>query len=176
MNGKSTKHTVLDMALAQARRENGCLLVKRLDRFSRRVSFISWLLEQGVDLEVVEIPNATTFQLHIYAALAEEERRMISQRTKAALKVAKDNGVVLGANGRVLAIQNHCSSRAYQQAVRDKRTSQGTKGAFVFFANADWLSDGRKHQSHTPDDNETEQIEVPQVVSFSLGVWWGGQR
>ena len=107
VSGKSTKHDVLDMALAQARREKGCLLVKRLDRFSRRVSFISWLLEQGVDLEVVEMPNATTFQIHIYAALAEEERRMISQRTKAALKVAKDRGVVLGVNGRVLAIQNH---------------------------------------------------------------------
>tara|TARA_B100000676_G_C18040131_1_gene824377 strand:+ start:168 stop:884 length:717 start_codon:yes stop_codon:yes gene_type:complete len=107
VSGNSTKHTVLDMALAQARREKACLLVKRLDRFSRRVSFISWLLEQGVDLEVVEMPNATTFQLHIYAALAEEERRMISQRTKAALKVAKERGVTLGINGKVLALQNH---------------------------------------------------------------------
>ena len=107
VSGNSTKHTVLDEALAQAKREKACLLVKRLDRFSRRVSFISWLLERGVQLEVVEMPNATTFQLHIYAALAEEERRMISQRTKAALKVAKNRGIQLGVNGKVLAIKHH---------------------------------------------------------------------
>ena len=72
-------------AIRQAKKEKATLLVKRLDRFSRRVSFISWLLEQGVDLEVVEMPNATTFQLHIYAAMSQEERRVISQRTKEAL-------------------------------------------------------------------------------------------
>ena len=107
VSGKSNKHDVLDEAIKLAKKKKATLLVKKLDRFSRRVSFISRLLERGVDLEVVDMPNATTFQIHIYAALAEEERRLISERTKAALKVAKENGVELGKNGKILAITNH---------------------------------------------------------------------
>src|SRR6266550_4518496 len=52
------------------------------------------------------MPNATDFQLHIFAALAQEERRLISERTKAALAEAKRRGKVLGANGRNLAAKN----------------------------------------------------------------------
>ena len=47
------------------------------------------------------MPHADTFQLHIYAALAEQERQMISQRTKAALAVKKAQGVVLGRGDKV---------------------------------------------------------------------------
>jgi DNA invertase Pin-like site-specific DNA recombinase len=52
------------------------------------------------------MPNATDFQLHIFAALAQEERRLISERTKAALAEAKRRGKILGANGRNLAAEN----------------------------------------------------------------------
>jgi DNA invertase Pin-like site-specific DNA recombinase len=52
---------------------------------------------------VAEMPYATEFQLHIFAALAQEERRLISERTKAALAQAKKRGVRLGQNGRKLA-------------------------------------------------------------------------
>ena len=115
VSGKSRTHDALDEALRLAKREKATLLVKRLDRFSRRVSFISWLLEQGVDLEVVEMPNATTFQIHIYAALAEEERRLISERTKAALKVAKQRGVQLGVASVVRAKENHENAIQFAQ-------------------------------------------------------------
>ena len=57
-------------------------------------------------LTVAEMPTATDFQLHIFAALAQEERRLISERTKAALQQAKKRGVELGKNGRVLAARN----------------------------------------------------------------------
>lgn len=53
-----------------------------------------------------EMPNATDFQLHIFAALAQEERRLISERTKAALAEAKRRGKILGANARNLAAKN----------------------------------------------------------------------
>jgi DNA invertase Pin-like site-specific DNA recombinase len=52
------------------------------------------------------MPNATDFQLHIFAALAQEERRLISERTKAALAEAKRRGKILGLNGRNLAVKN----------------------------------------------------------------------
>ena len=53
-------------------------------------------MESSVQLRCAELPSADTFQLHIYAALAEQERRLISERTKAALAVKKAQGVKLG--------------------------------------------------------------------------------
>ena len=90
-------------AIEFARKHSAKVLIAKLDRFSRRVSFISALMEQGVGLVVADMPNATDFQLHIFAALAQEERRMISERTCSALREAKRRGVMLGRNGKILA-------------------------------------------------------------------------
>jgi len=103
--GKNDRCGVL-AALKEAKKEGAVLLIARLDRFSRKVSFISWVMEQGVDLCVVEMPNASTFQLHIHAACAEEERRLASLRTKAALAAARERGVELGVMGKVRAKEN----------------------------------------------------------------------
>jgi DNA invertase Pin-like site-specific DNA recombinase len=72
------------------------IVVAKLDRLSRDVAFISGLMAQGVPFIVTEIPNADPFMLHIYAAVAEQERTKISERTKAALAAAKARGVKLG--------------------------------------------------------------------------------
>ena len=69
----------------------------KLDRLSRRVSFIAGLLDDHkLSFRVACMPNADAFQLHIYAALAEQERAFISARTKAGLAAAKARGVKLG--------------------------------------------------------------------------------
>ena len=84
-------------AIAHAKREGATLLVAKLDRLSRRVSFIAGLLDdQRLLFRVACMPTADKFQLHIYAALAEQEREFISARTKAGLAAAKARGVVLG--------------------------------------------------------------------------------
>ena len=82
------------------------MLIARLDRFSRRVSFIARIMDEGISLCCAEMPNASEFQLHIFAALAQEERRLISERTRAALAEAKKRGRRLGANGAKLALIN----------------------------------------------------------------------
>jgi len=105
-SGKKDKREILWTAIAHAKKEKAKLLIARLDRFSRRVSFIVNLMEEGIGLTVAEMPTATDFQLHIFAALAQEERRLISERTKAALQQAKKRGVELGKNGKVLAENN----------------------------------------------------------------------
>src|SRR5687767_14232222 len=84
-------------ALAEARKLKGCVLVAKLDRLSRDVAFIAGLMAQRVPFVVAELgADADPFMLHLYAALAEKERRLISERTKAALAARKGHGAQLG--------------------------------------------------------------------------------
>jgi DNA invertase Pin-like site-specific DNA recombinase len=87
----------LAAALEAAKKLKCPVIVAKLDRLSRDVAFIAGLMAQRVPFIVAELgANADPFMLHIYAALAEQERRMISTRTKAALGAAKARGVKLG--------------------------------------------------------------------------------
>lgn len=96
-SGKRSDRPELQQALALAKAEGATLLVAKLDRLSRSVAFIATLLEdKKLNLRVAAMPYADKFQLHIYAALAEQERDFISKRTKAALQEAKARGVKLG--------------------------------------------------------------------------------
>lgn len=96
-SGSDDRRPELTKALDMARKHGAELLVAKLDRLSRKVSFIASLLDdRKVQLRVAAMPQADKFQLHIYAALAEQEREFISIRTKAALKEAKARGVKLG--------------------------------------------------------------------------------
>jgi DNA invertase Pin-like site-specific DNA recombinase len=96
-SGKDADRPELTKAIALAKRAGAELLVSKLDRLSRRVSFISALMEEKkLALRVASMPTADSFQLHIYAALAEQERKFISLRTKAALAAAKAKGQKLG--------------------------------------------------------------------------------
>src|SRR5271166_6930167 len=86
-------------ALAEAKRRGKGVpvVVAKLDRLSRDVHFISGLMAHRVPFIVAELgPDVDPFMLHIYAALAEKERVLISTRTKAALAAAKARGTILG--------------------------------------------------------------------------------
>lgn len=96
-SGKEDDRPELAKAIALAKKAGAELLVSKLDRLSRRVSFISALMEmKKLTLRVASMPTADNFQLHIYAALAEQERKFIGLRTKAALSEAKARGQKLG--------------------------------------------------------------------------------
>jgi DNA invertase Pin-like site-specific DNA recombinase len=87
----------LAAALAMARKRKCAVMVAKLDRLSRDVHFISGLMAHKVPFIVADLgTDADPFMLHLYAALAEKERALISQRTRDALKAAKERGVVLG--------------------------------------------------------------------------------
>ena len=85
----------LEKAIALAKKKKAVLLVAKLDRLSRDVETIAGVIKR-VEVKVACMPNADKFQLHLYAALAEQEREFISVRTKAALAAAKARGVKLG--------------------------------------------------------------------------------
>lgn len=87
----------LAAALEKARKLKCPVIVSKLDRLSRDVAFISGLMARGVPFIVAELGVDTDpFILHLYAALGEKERRLIGERTRAALAVKKQQGVVLG--------------------------------------------------------------------------------
>lgn len=114
-SGRKDNREELWKAIRVAKDNKAKIVIARLDRFSRKVSFISGIMDQGVSLVVAEMPHASEFQLHIFAALAQEERRLISERTKAALAQAKKRGVKLGKNGEHLARQRR--SQAFHRAM-----------------------------------------------------------
>lgn len=96
-SGKDSDRPELAKALDLCRKLGATLLVAKLDRLSRRVSQIATLMEdRRIRFRVASMPHADNFQLHIYAALAEQEREFISRRTKAALAEAKAKGKKLG--------------------------------------------------------------------------------
>ncbi len=108
----------LAAALAEARRRKCPIAVAKLDRLSRDVHFISGLMAHRVPFLVAELgPDVDPFVLHLYAALAEKERRLISQRTKAALKAAKARGVRLG-NPQITDAQRFGAARIKAEADR----------------------------------------------------------
>lgn len=87
----------LQAALVAAKLAAGAVCVAKLDRLSRDVAFIAGLMAQKVLFVVAEFGvDADPFVLHLYAALAEKERNLISIRTKDALKAARARGVELG--------------------------------------------------------------------------------
>jgi len=112
LSGSDDSRPELFKAVNLARKEKAILLVAKLDRLSRKVSYIATLMDdKTVQFRVANLPQADNFQLHIYAALAEQERSFISQRTKAALAVAKSNGVKLGGLRANTALLNQMRSQ-----------------------------------------------------------------
>jgi DNA invertase Pin-like site-specific DNA recombinase len=110
LSGKNADRPELAKAIALAKKSGAELLVAKLDRLSRNVAFIANLLEdKKLTFRVASMPHADKFQLHIYAALAEQEREFISLRTKAALQAAKERGTKLGGLREGTAQRNEAS-------------------------------------------------------------------
>jgi DNA invertase Pin-like site-specific DNA recombinase len=101
-SGNDSDRPELQKAMDLAEKTGAILLVAKLDRLSRKVSFVSAIMERKkLNLTVATMPNADKFQLHIYAALAEQEREFISLRTKQALAPLKGTGKLGGNRGNI---------------------------------------------------------------------------
>jgi DNA invertase Pin-like site-specific DNA recombinase len=95
-SGKRSDRPKLAEALRLCRLHGATLIIAKLDRLARNVAFVSALMEAGVEFTAVDFPQANRLTVHILAAVAEHEAKMISERTKAALQAAKARGKVLG--------------------------------------------------------------------------------
>ena len=117
------KRPQLAKALAHAKKEGASLVVAKLDRLSRNVAFISSLMEQKVPFVVAQLgKDADPFMMHLYAALSEKERNLISERTKAALAVLKADGKILGnqTNLSEARLKSNATNKAEATAFADK--------------------------------------------------------
>ncbi|MBV5317804.1 MAG: recombinase family protein [Desulfobulbaceae bacterium] len=95
-SGGKNDRAELQKAIRDCRLKGAKLIVAKLDRLSRDLEFIAALQKSAVKFVIAEMPDATELTIHIYAAMAQHERKLISQRTKDALAVAKANGQIKG--------------------------------------------------------------------------------
>jgi DNA invertase Pin-like site-specific DNA recombinase len=95
-SGKQNQRPKLLAAIKEAKAAGATLLIAKLDRLSRNAGFIFSLRDSGVDFVCADMPDANTLTVGIFAVLAQHERELISQRTKAALTAKKDRGDALG--------------------------------------------------------------------------------
>jgi DNA invertase Pin-like site-specific DNA recombinase len=104
-SGKKADRPQLQKALQACRVFGAKLVIAKLDRLSRDAHFLLGLEQAGVDFVCADMPHANRLTVGIMAMVADEERRLISERTKAALAAAKRRGVMLGGDrgGRLTA-------------------------------------------------------------------------
>ena len=115
ISGASEAREQLDAALRRCEREKATLIISKLDRLARQLSFLAKFIESKVPLVVAELPHANKMLLQMMAVFAEAERDMVSQRTKDALAAAKKRGVVLG-NPKLADARVNAAKAREQQA------------------------------------------------------------
>jgi DNA invertase Pin-like site-specific DNA recombinase len=124
-SGKHADRPQLDAALAACRLHGAKLVIAKLDRLSRDAHFLLGLDKAGVDFVAADMPNANRLTVGIMAMVAEEERRMISARTKAALAAAKARGTKLGGDR---GVKPTIKMRKQSAAARQQRASAKAAG------------------------------------------------
>jgi DNA invertase Pin-like site-specific DNA recombinase len=97
-SGKKAARPQFNEALRLCRIFSAVLVIAKLDRLARNVALISQLMESGVEFVAADFPQANRLTIHILAAIAEYEAKLISERVKAAIVASKARGVVWGGN------------------------------------------------------------------------------
>jgi len=170
----------LRLAIEQCDLTGAKLVIAKLDRLSRNVAFLANLMETGVGFVACDNPQANELTIHILAAVAQEERRAISQRTKAALAAAKKRGIKLGnprlAEARSLRVRGE-ETKAANEARQVKAKSRAIKvmkaiqiakqnGAYTLQDIADFLNN--KTHIRTPRDKEWTRASISRVINHAV--------
>jgi DNA invertase Pin-like site-specific DNA recombinase len=162
----------LAAALRQARAARAPLIVSRLDRLSRNVHFITGLMEHKVHFIVAALGrDCDDFTLHIYASLAEQERKMISERCKAAAARLKARGTKFG-----LAVRPKAEQRRISQLGRAALTRLATERAEAYRLHIEWaLRQPGMHGRPISFRAAAISLNDREIPSPMGGVWQGHQ-
>jgi DNA invertase Pin-like site-specific DNA recombinase len=140
----SRKHRpALQDALLHCKKIQATLIVARLDRLGRDVEEIAGIVKSNVDLIVTDNPHANRFTIHILAAVAEEQRRTISENTKSALQAAKQRGKQLGNYAKQLSQQNKLKADTFARNINPLIQKLKNEGITSFGAISDKLNELR---------------------------------
>ena len=116
-SGKNPDRPEFTQAAEYAELTNGVLLVAKLDRLSRDLHFVTSLQKRGIRFKLCDLPEIDQLTIHILAAMAEHEAKMIATRTKRAMAQAKEKGIVLG-NPNLANVRNRNVSSANKSRTR----------------------------------------------------------
>ena len=153
------RRPVLSEALQVARKTKAPVIVAKLDRLSRDVAFIAGLMAQRVPFIVAELgAEADPFMLHLYAALAEKERSLISKRTREALQAKKKAGAVLG-------------NRTNLPQAQAKGAASNAAGADAFAGNVLPIVQQLQSQGHTTFRALADALNQRNVKTARGGEW-----
>jgi DNA invertase Pin-like site-specific DNA recombinase len=153
-SGARNDRPQLQAALKRAQLSNATLVIAKLDRLSRNAAFLLTLRDGGTDIVAVDMPNANAVTVGIMAVIAEEERRLISERTKAAMRAAKARGVRLGnpngaaafrrtgfRGGKIGAEVNKANAQRRAESLREVLSEVRAEGAVSYSAVAKALNE-----------------------------------
>jgi DNA invertase Pin-like site-specific DNA recombinase len=132
-SGKRDDRLELARAIAHAQREGATLVIAKLDRLARSVAFIFALRDSGVKFLACDMPEANTLTIGLLAAMAQHERELISERTKAALAAKKARGFVLGSPQNLTREATVKAADArHQRALDDPTNRRATELAALY--------------------------------------------
>lgn len=169
-SGRSKTRKALLQALAHTRATKAKLIIAKLDRLARNLSFTAALMDSGVEFIACDLPQANRFTIHVMAALAEMEAEMISTRTKAALAEAKKRGVKLG-NPKLTQVRGSpkAASKAWQEKVAGRSLAYlgaileaKSKGITTLQGIADHLN---QKGTLTPDGHRWHPTSIKRLLS-----------
>ena len=141
VGGEKAKRPQLAKALALCRKTRATILIARLDRLSRSLSFVAQLLDANVEIRCADMPEANRLLLQMLAVFSEHERQLIRDRTKAALAAAKARGVVLGINGHRLASDNRAAADRHASSLKGAISEAASQGCVSLSQVANYLTE-----------------------------------
>lgn len=131
-SGRKTDRPKLKDALALCRTTGATLIVAKLDRLARNVSFLSNLLESDVDIVFCDFPQANKMVLHILAAISQYEAELTASRTKAALQAKKARGEKLGNPEHLMDKHEQAIAKSNQTNSDKAKNNPNNKRAVAF--------------------------------------------
>lgn len=162
-SGKRDERPQLAKALHRAKVTGAKLLIAKLDRLSRNVGFIAALQDSGVKFVCADMPEANELTVHLFAAIAQHERKTISQRTKVALAAAKRRGQKLGNPNGARALRG-LGNREATAAIKANATRFAEDVAPII---ADIRADGI-----TSYRGIAKELNARGILTARRGVWY----